>query len=276
MPMQSTYAPTTRSAAADRTPGYSVKQLRQMLFHHFSRTKDPAIREQLVFEYVGLVRHLASRFAKRAGTLEDLVQVGMIGLINAIDRFDPARGFDFTSFAVPTVVGEIKRHFRDKSWAMRVPRRLKDLNVRIGRTVEDLTVSLGRPPTHADLAQRLGVTVEEIIEAQESSRAYVLQSLDADAETSDRPRQTTVGDHVGDEDRDLALLLDKTILKDASRRLESRERVVVYLRFFANLSQSEVGRRLGCTQMHVSRLQRRALEKMRRAAETASQALGDG
>ena len=129
-----------------------------------------------------MVRQLASRFSNRSESLDDLIQVGIIGLIKAINRFDPERGVEFSSFAVPTIVGEIKRHFRDKSWAMRVPRRLKDLNVAVGRAVEELTVELGRSVTPADLAVRLGVAVEEIVVAQETSRAYILQSLDSETD----------------------------------------------------------------------------------------------
>jgi RNA polymerase sigma-B factor len=212
------------------------------------------------------VRQLASRFASRAENLEDLVQVGIIGLIKAIDRFDPSRGVEFSSFAVPTIVGEIKRHFRDKSWAMRVPRRLKDLNVAVGRAMEELTIEIGRAVTPADLAARLGVSVEDIVEAQETSRAYALQSLDAEMDGRDGRSSTTLGDSVGANDADLDLLLERTFLHDACSTLSQRERVIVYLRFFQGVSQSEIARRLSCTQMHVSRLQRRALEKIRTAS----------
>jgi RNA polymerase sigma-B factor len=242
---------------------------RRELFREFSVSKDPAIRDELVFTHLGMVRQLASRFSNRNEPVEDLVQVGIIGLIKSIDRFDPERGVEFSSFAVPTIVGEIKRHFRDKSWAMRVPRRLKDLNVAVGHAVEQLTVELGRSVTAGDIAARLGVAVEDIVEAQETSRAYVLQSLDSEIDSGGRATAQTVGDLVGVEDRELSLLIDKTRLREACAGLESRERVIVYLRFFQGVSQSEIARRLGCTQMHVSRIQRRALEKMRACATFA-------
>ena len=236
---------------------------RRELFRTFAATKDPVLRDELVFSHLGMVRQLASRFSNRSEALDDLVQVGIIGLIKAIDRFDPERGVEFSSFAVPTIVGEIKRHFRDKSWAMRVPRRLKDLNVAVGRAVEELTIELGRSVTPKDLAVRLGVDVEDIVEAQETSRAYILQSLDSETDAGDRGSSQTVGDCVGADDHNLSLLLDKHCLRDACGGLDARERVIVYLRFFQGVSQSEIARRLSCTQMHVSRLQRRALEKMR-------------
>lgn len=242
---------------------------RRELFREFSVTKDPAFRDELVFSHLGMVRQLASRFSSRNEPIDDLVQVGIIGLIKSIDRFDPDRGVEFSSFAVPTIVGEIKRHFRDKSWAMRVPRRLKDLNVAIGHAVEQLTVELGRSVTAGDLAARLGVAVEDIVEAQETSRAYALQSLDAEVDSHGRAAGPTVGDTVGVDDRDLSLLIDRTHLRDACAGLDSRERVIVYLRFFQGVSQSEIARRLKCTQMHVSRMQRRALEKMRAAITPA-------
>ena len=237
---------------------------RRALFLEFAATKDPALRDELVFSHLGMVRQLASRFSNRAEPVEDLVQVGIIGLIKAIDRFDPDRGVEFSSFAVPTIVGEIKRHFRDKSWAMRVPRRLKDLNVAVGRAIEELTVELGRSVTASDIAARLRVPVEDIVEAQETSRAYILQSLDSETDSGGtRSSAQTVGDAVGRPDHELSLLIDKTCLRDACAGLDGRERVIVYLRFFQGVSQSEIARRLKCTQMHVSRLQRRALEKMR-------------
>lgn len=238
---------------------------RRTLFAEFAATRNQSVRDELVFAHLAMVRQLASRFSNRAEGLDDLVQVGIIGLIKAIDRFDPERGVEFSSFAVPTIVGEIKRHFRDKSWAMRVPRRLKDLNVAVGRAVEELTVEMGRAVTPADLAARLGVSVEDIVEAQETSRAYALQSLDAEVDGRDGRSTTTLGDAVGTKDPDLDMLLERTFLRDACASLAPRERVIVYLRFFQGVSQSEIARRLSCTQMHVSRLQRRALEKIRAA-----------
>lgn len=257
----------TAAAGHDAEPTLSAR--RRDLFRAFAATRDRAVRDELIFSHLGIVRQLAARFSSRNEAIEDLNQVGIIGLIKAVDRYDPERGVEFSSFAVPTIVGEIKRHFRDKGWAMRVPRRLKDLNVAISRAVEELTVELGRSVTHADLAARLGVSVDAIVEAQESSRAYILQSLDSEIEGGVHPNAHTLGDGVGSDDRELNLLIEKTFLKDACECLDARERIIVYLRFFQGVSQSEIARRLHCTQMHVSRLQRRALEKMRRAGEAA-------
>jgi RNA polymerase sigma-B factor len=264
--------PDLTLANADRATTASKDHVRRReLFRAFAATKDGSVRDELVFSHLGMVRQLASRFSNRSEPLDDLVQVGIIGLIKAIDRFDPDRGVEFSSFAVPTIVGEIKRHFRDKSWAMRVPRRLKDLNVAVGRALEELSVELGRSVTPGDIAARLGVAVEDIVEAQESSRAYILQSLDSETDSGSRPSAQTVGDSVGENDHDLSLLIDRTCLRDACAGLDARERVIVYLRFFQGVSQSEIARRLACTQMHVSRLQRRALEKMRAAASLSAE-----
>jgi RNA polymerase sigma-B factor len=246
-------------------PVSEVKAERRALFVRFAKTRDPAIREQLVFAYLALVRHIAYRFAKRQHPLEDLVQVGTIGLIGAIDRFDPERGCDFSSYAVPTIVGEIKRYFRDKSWAMRVPRRSKDLNVKVDRAIDEMTVELGRPVTYTEVAERLCVDVDEIIEAQETGRAYSLRSLDSAVAAGDGPTSRSIGASLGVTDEGIESLIDRSSLKVACKDLDRRERAIVYLRFFQNLPQAEIGRRLGCTQMHVSRLQQRAIEKMRRA-----------
>ena len=239
-------------------------QRRRELFAAFSGSRDRALRDELVFMHLGMVRQLAVRFASRSEPLDDLVQVGIVGLINAIDRFDPNRGVEFSSFAVPTIVGEIKRHFRDRSWAMGVPRRLKDLNVAINRAIESLMVELGRPVTPADLATRLNVSVEDILEAQETSGAYALRSLDADVGDSTQ----TIGEYLGADDPNLNATLEATCLRSACTALDPRERVIVYLRFFQCVSQSEIARRMHCTQMHVSRLQRRAIEKLRAASRS--------
>src|ERR1700730_7360895 len=157
---------TTLANARRASAGSNDNARRRELFREFATTKDRAVRDELIFSHLGMVRQIASRFSNRSEALDDLVQVGIIGLIKAIDRFDPERGVEFSSFAVPTIVDEIKRHFRDKSWAMRVPRRLKDLNVAVGRAVEELTIELGRSVTPADISVRLGVAVEDIVEAQ--------------------------------------------------------------------------------------------------------------
>ena len=232
-------------------------------FVRYAATRDPKLREELVVAHLNLVRYLAVRFANRGETIEDLIQVGTVGLIKAIDRFDVERGVEFTTYATPTIIGEIKRYFRDKGWAVKVPRRLQELNLAVNRAVEHLSVELGRAATVADLAKRLGATEEEIIEAQELGQAYNLLSLDSELAAEGEAKSTTLLDYVGMQDSDLDLLEDKANLERAFDVLDPRERVIVYLRFYQNVSQTEIAKRLNVSQMHVSRLQARALSKLK-------------
>jgi len=251
-----------RSTAKARHSFESRERVRA-LFARFDRSKDASIRDELVMLHLGLVRSIAGRFANRGEPLEDLVQVGVLGLINAIDRFDCRRGVEFTTYAMPTIVGEIRRHFRDKGWAMRVPRRLKELHLAVSRATESLSIRYGRSATIAELASHLGATDEEIIEAQELSHVYSLVSLDAVTAPSDEhPLPLSAG--LGCEDEGIKHTVEYADLRQACTMLDVRERSIVNLRFFQNLPQSAVGKKLGLSQMHVSRLQHRAVEKMRR------------
>jgi RNA polymerase sigma-B factor len=233
------------------------------LFETYAASGDQAVREQLVVAHLNLVRYLASRFANRGEPLDDLIQVGTLGLIKAIDRFDPTRGVEFTTYVTPTVIGEIKRHFRDKGWAIRVPRRLQELNVAVNRALDTLSMRLARSPSVADLAQALGVSDEEIIEAQELGQAYAPLSLNVEVAGEADRKTPTLMDHLGCEDPDMAQLEDKDLLERAFGCLDPRERVIVYLRYYEHASQSEIAQRLRVSQMHVSRLQQRALAKMK-------------
>jgi RNA polymerase sigma-B factor len=234
------------------------------LFRMFGKTRDPRTRDQLVLAHLNLARYLAVRFANRGEQLDDLVQVGTLGLIKAIDRYDVDRGVEFTTYATPTIIGEIKRYFRDKGWAVRVPRRLQELNLAVNRAMETAAVELGRSPTVADLAQRLGASEEEIIEAQELGQMYNLLSIDSELAAASDAKTATLLDYVGREDPQLESLEDRANLEQAFGALDPRERIIVYLRFFENMSQAEVAKRLGVSQMHVSRLQQRALSKLKR------------
>ncbi|MBC5805284.1 MAG: B/F/G family RNA polymerase sigma-70 factor [Candidatus Eremiobacter antarcticus] len=234
------------------------------LFAAFGHEKDPRVRDELVVAHLNLVRYLAVRFANRGEALDDLIQVGTVGLIKAIDRFDTGRGVEFTTYATPTIIGEIKRYFRDKGWAVRVPRRLQELNLAVNRAVENVSVELGRAATVSDLAERLNATDEEIIEAQELGQAYNLLSLDSELSVDGDAKSTTLLDYLGREDSELNLLEDKANLARGFELLDRRERIILYLRFYENMSQTEVARRLNVSQMHVSRLQQRALEKLKK------------
>jgi RNA polymerase sigma-B factor len=235
-----------------------------------ARAADPhsavseGLRDELVVAHLNLVRYLAMKFSNRGEAIEDLIQVGTVGLIKAIDRFDIERGVEFTTYATPTIVGEIKRYFRDKGWAVKVPRRLQELNLAVNKAVEKLTVELGHSPTVAELARHLSASQEEILEAQELGQAYNLLSLDTEISGGGNDNSThTLAEYVGENDAGLELFEDKANLERAFEVLAPRERVIVYLRFYESVSQTEIAKRLNCSQMHVSRLQARALEKLK-------------
>ena len=225
---------------------------------------DAHARERLIEENLPLVRAIARRYAGRGEQLEDLVQVGSIGLIKAIDRFDVERGVDLQTYAVPTIVGEIKRHFRDRGWAVHVPRRLKELNLKLSTLIGQLSSTLGRSPTVAELAKAAEVGEEEIVEAFEAGHAYTADSLSAgsgdDAEV-DRLQQ------LGSLEPAYAVAEDRELLSSGLEALDERERLIVKLRFFDGLTQSQIAHEIGISQMHVSRLVRRALERMRAEIE---------
>jgi RNA polymerase sigma-B factor len=220
--------------------------------------------QQLVEAYSNLVYFLARKFANRGEPLEDVVQVGFMALLMAIDRFDPTRGLEFTTFATPTIVGEIKRYFRDKSWAVRIPRRLQELNLRARQAGERLQAKLGRAPSVQELAAELGVSEEEILEAYEAGPAQITVPLDAGGGSPSGEDGLSLSERLGGEDENLQRVELQGLLDSAMVHLTPREREIMYLRFVEELPQSEVARRLGISQMHVSRLQRAAVENLRR------------
>jgi RNA polymerase sigma-B factor len=220
-----------------------------------------AIRDELVQGHLPLVEYLARRFAGRGEPLDDLVQVATIGLIKAVDRFDPERGVEFSTYATPTIAGEIKRHFRDKGWAVRVPRRLQELKLALTRASADLTQQLGRAPTVAELATQLNLSEEEILEGLESAHAYSTVSLDApDSDDDDGP---AVADSLGMVDDALEGVEYRESLKPLLEALPAREKRILVLRFFSGMTQSQIAAELGISQMHVSRLLARTLAQLR-------------
>jgi RNA polymerase sigma-B factor len=242
------------------------EQLRR-LHRRYREATDPAerdrIREQLVNGYESLVHFLARRFQNRGEPLEDIVQVGFLGLIKAIDRFDPDLGNEFTTFATPTILGEIRRYFRDKGWAIRFPRRLQELYQQVVRTNEDMKNELGRQPTVAEVAGRLNVEPDDVLEAMEMATALTPLSIDAMVGGGGEDEGRQLSESVGSEDPNLDRVEMREVLENAMQHLNERERRIMIMRFFEELSQSEVAKRLGISQMHVSRLQRAALEQLR-------------
>jgi RNA polymerase sigma-B factor len=227
-----------------------------------------AERDAMVEQHLGLARHLALRYSDSGESLDDLFQVASLGLVNAVDRFDPSRGIAFTTFAVPTILGELKRHFRDRGWAIHVPRDLKEAALRVKRAIADHQG--GRTPTPAELAHATGLSLEAVLEALDVAGVQRALSLDVPA-GSDEDGGATLGDLLGADDANLARAHDRTLLESLMRSVTSREREILRLRFAEDLTQSEIGVRIGVSQMQVSRILRAALSRMRIAAQTGDE-----
>jgi len=231
------------------------------LLRRYHEQGDRAAREKLIERYMSLVRSLARRYASRGEQLDDLVQIGAIGLIKAIDRFDIDRGVELTTYATPNIIGEIKRHFRDHGWAVRVPRGLQELSIQLMRVVEQLTGELGRSPTIPELAEATGASEEEVLEALETGRAYSPLSLSVGSSGDDDELDPL--ESLGSEEHEYEVSEDRAVLAPGMRVLDERERMILNLRFYEGLTQSQIAQQVGISQMHVSRLIRRALEKAR-------------
>ncbi|MDN4174279.1 RNA polymerase sigma factor SigF [Nocardioides sp. SOB77] len=268
-------APRTQEATEADTPptGVELTRLRSAaLFRDLHDAEAPQhvrerAREDLVHLHLPLVEHCARRFRNRGEPFEDLVQVGTIGLIKSVDRFDTDRGVEFSTYATPTIIGEIKRYFRDKGWAIRVPRRLQELRMQIGSATAELTQSLGRSPTPRELAEAIGCTVEEIVEGIESSNAYSTLSLDASDDSEDGA--ASMLDAIGVDDANLEHVEIRESIKPLLDRLDPREKKILLLRFFKNMTQSQIAEEIGVSQMHVSRLLNRTLVQLRTSLEQA-------
>ena len=234
----------------------------KILLRRYHENGDLQAREQLIEQYMSLVRSLARRYSYRGEQLEDLVQIGAIGLIKAIDRFDLDRGVELTTYATPNIIGEIKRHFRDKGWSVRVPRGLQELNVQLSKLVEQLTVQYSRSPTIPELAKAAGVEEEEVLEALESGRAYTSLSLSVGGGGGDDDDLDPL-ESLGTEEHQYEVSEDRAVLAPGFKALDERERKILQLRFFEGLTQSQIAQQVGISQMHVSRLIRRSLEKIR-------------
>ncbi len=235
------------------------------LFRRLQETGDPEIRAALVQLHLPLVEYLARRFKDRGEPLDDLIQVGSVGLLKAIDRFDLDRGVEFSTYATPTIVGELKRYFRDKGWAVRVPRRLQELSLRMNKIVSQRTQELGRSPTVSELAQAAEVTEEEVLEALESGQAYSTTSLDAPSnDDEDAPQRV---ERMGENDAAIENLEYFASLAPLIEQLPERERQILYLRFFKGMTQSKIAEEVGISQMHVSRLLSRILSFLREGME---------
>ncbi|MBU9710440.1 RNA polymerase sigma factor SigB [Evansella tamaricis] len=229
----------------------------------FQKSGNEEVQTKLVIEFESLVHALARKFSKGQRHDEDLIQVGMLGLLAALRRFDPSFGRSFESFAVPTIVGEIKRFIRDKTWSVHVPRRIKELGPKIKSSVEELTTELQRSPRVDEIASHIGVSEEEVLETMEMGKSYQALSVDRSIEADDEGSAVTLLDLVGATEKGYEKTDQQLLLEKAFSVLTNREKEILELTYYENLSQKETGDKLGISQMHVSRLQRRALQKLR-------------
>jgi RNA polymerase sigma-B factor len=227
----------------------------------FQRLPDPAARDELAKEFLPLAEYFARRFSGRGEPVDDLTQTASLGLLNAIDRFDPKRGVPFSTYAAATVVGELKRHFRDRGWALRVPRNVQETAILVNRTVSTMWQDLGRAPTVAEIASSADIGQDDVLQALDALQAYTTDSLDAPAADA----TSSAAESIGSEDRSFEVSEEWLSLAPALRDLPERERTILYLRFFEGKTQTEIAEELGISQMHVSRLVSQSLEKLRQA-----------
>ncbi len=234
-------------------------------FREYCETGDRDIRDELIEAHLRLAEHLARRFNNRGVPLEDLVQVASLGLVKAVERFDPERGLEFSTFATPTIVGELKRHFRDKGWSVRVPRRIQELHVEVNSLVGTMTQRLGRSPTIEELARASGTSEEEVLEAMEAAQAY--RSASIDAPTSGDDAGLGLAGQLGDDDANLFAAENRLLVQTLVATLPKREQLIMRMRFYDGMTQSQIADRLGISQMHVSRLLARSLAQLRSRLE---------
>jgi RNA polymerase sigma-B factor len=264
-PAPASPATIPRRAPRDRA---DARELERQLLIRYHQEGDLAAREELVQRFLPLARDLALRYTYTDEPFDDLLQVASLGLIKAIDRFDPGHGAKFTSYAAPTILGELKRHFRDKGWALHVPRDLQELTLAVSRETEVLSKTLGRSPKVREVAAALGCSVEKVLEAQEAAASYEAASLDAPTARDDDEAAPLV-DMMGGEDAAFELVESRDAIASTWKELPDLERQALELRFTSDLTQREIGKRIGYSQMHVSRLLRRALNRLETAADAA-------
>jgi RNA polymerase sigma-B factor len=251
-------------AALDTAPGRPTKTL----FHHLRASNDPRIREELVKRFLPLARMLAARYTNPYEPFEDVLQVATVGLLGAVDRFDPNRDNGFASFAVPTIVGELKRYFRDTGWAAHVPRKAKELALSVGQASRQLSARTGRPPRVEELAQYLELDIQHVLIGLDGARAHYSISLDAPSKTVRDDHETQpLGSSLGADDERIGLVETSASVSAALRRLPFMERKALRLRVQEDLTQREVALRLGCSQMQVSRLLKRAAKRVHASME---------
>ena len=246
--------------ASKGKPAWDKERTRE-LFRRYKEEGDEEAREQLIVSHVNLVRYIAAKFKNRGEPLDDLIQVGTIGLIKAIDRFDPSRGLEFTTYATPTIMGEIKRHFRDKGWTIRVPRRLQELSAKVNSATDELTARLQRSPSIEEVAEYLGTTADEVLVAMESSSAYSSVPLEAQGGNEDDDAPSVI-DRYASVDGDLEASDDRIVLEEVIGEFPEADQQAIRMRFIDGMTQVEIAKRLGISQVQVSRMLRRALRRI--------------
>jgi RNA polymerase sigma-B factor len=250
-------------------PNEKLANERQLL-DRYHRDQDPTVREELVQRFMPLARRLATRYRGDREPLEDLVQVASLGLVKALDRFDPDRGVAFSSYAVPTILGELKRHFRDRGWSVRVPRDLQERIARVERAIAELPGHLGRAPSVNEIADRLEIDPEDVLEAMEAGQAHHAMSLDAHAQTEEG-EGIPLTERLGGSDPGFATVEYGATVNDVLDTLSERDRMVLHLRFVEDMTQTEIAERVGVSQMHVSRILRSAVQQLRGEVEKAQE-----
>ena len=241
-------------------PGVDEEALRER-FRTLRETGDQRLRDDIITEHAWIARTVARRFDQRGEAFDDLVQVASLGLVKAADRFDPEMGTNFVSFAMPTVVGEVRRYFRDHTWSLRVPRSAKELKPLITKAIEDLQHELGHSPSVKEIAAHLQLSADTVLEAMEASAAYRTSSLDAPVRGSDEAPEAHRG--LAQHDRELGRAVDATAIRQLLETLPGRSRMILYLRFFEQMSQAEIAEHVGTSQVHVGRLLKAGLEQLR-------------
>lgn len=250
-----------------KSPVLEEKKYMNELFKEYQETKDIDIRNQLIERYIYIPEILSKKYVNKGTDYEDIFQVASMGLIFAIERFDLSKGYEFASFATPTIIGEIKKHFRDKEWLIRVPRRIQNLSKKINVTKMELQQSLLKTPTIEDIANHLDLTVEEVIEAMEGSYAYSPKSLDMTYNLHSDDKELSLIDMLGETDKNIERVADKDFLIRAMDKLDEIEREIIKDRFYHMKTQSEIADKLGVSQMTVSRLEKKVIEKFKKELE---------
>jgi RNA polymerase sigma-B factor len=239
----------------------------QELLRRYAREPTPAVREELVERFMPLAKRLASRYSGGIEPFDDLLQVASVGLVKSIDRFDPERGTSFSTFAVPTILGELKRHFRDRGWSIHVPREVQERILKVDRALAELPARLGRAATVDDVAERLGISTEEVLEAMHASQGHHAVSLDASPPQADGEERTPLGERIGAQDIGYETVEYGASIQPALAEISERDRTILHLRFAEDLTQSEIAERVGISQMHVSRILRNTLDRLRGAVD---------